>query len=420
MITVGTKLRLLVFLVVSVLGIGYVAVRYVGVGDRLLGRGYLVHADFAEAGGIFPNAPVTYRGVPVGRVTAVRLHDDGVRVDLRLHGGVRVPDDLSAVISARSAVGEQYVDLRPERDGGPYLRDGSVIPSSRTGVPVAAETLLANLEDLVGSVNPDDLAVVIDELATAFEGNESSLRTIFDASDALLADANASLPETVQLIRDGRTVLSTQEASAGAIRQWASGLAKLAATVRAADPDLRRLLSVTPPAATQLVGLLRDLDPTIGTLLGNLVTVNGIAARRLPGIEQILVVYPLAVAGGYTVTPGDGTAHFGLVVNVDDPPSCKYQGRAQCSSAELARGSGVRSASNAPGPSGGGSAPSGTGSSSGGSSLDDGAAAFGYDPVTGVVTGSDGVPVRFGGTGGQYQLAGDRSWKQLLLAGLAS
>jgi len=37
--------------------------------------------------------------------------------------------------------------------------------------------------------------------------------------------------------------------------------------------------------------------------------------RHRDGIEEILEVYPLAVAGGYTVAPGDGTAHFGLVLN---------------------------------------------------------------------------------------------------------
>jgi phospholipid/cholesterol/gamma-HCH transport system substrate-binding protein len=42
----------------------------------------------------------------------------------------------------------------------------------------------------------------------------------------------------------------------------------------------------------------------------------------------------------------------------------------------------------------------------------------GFDPVTGLVVGPDGLPIEFGGTGGQYQLAGDQSWKQLLLAGL--
>ncbi|MER6596569.1 hypothetical protein ABT214_32900, partial [Micromonospora purpureochromogenes] len=186
---------------------------------------------------------------------------------------------------------------------------------------------------------------------------------------------------------------------------------QLAATVRAADPDLRRLLAAGPPAGKELVALLRGLEPAVGTLLGNLVTVNGIAARRLPGIEHLLVVYPIAVAGGFTVTPGDGTAHLGLVVNLDDPPSCVYRGGGtRCGAAERAAGASVRGAANAPRPGGrepapapGASGPAETG---------------GYDPATGLVLGADGRPLQFGGTGGQSRMAGDQSWKQLLLAGV--
>jgi phospholipid/cholesterol/gamma-HCH transport system substrate-binding protein len=404
------KLQVLVFLLVSVLGISYVGLRYVGIGAG----GYRVHADFAEAGGIFANAPVTYRGVPVGRVDAVGLIDGGVRAELRLDRGVRVPADLRAVVAHRSAVGEQYVDLRPDTDTGPYLRDGSVIPRDRTGTPLAPEALLANLDALVGSVNPADLAVVVDELGTAFEGNELALRRILDASDALLAEAGANLPQTIELLRDGRTVLRTQQESAGDLRRWADGLARLAATVRGSDADLRRLLADGPPAATELVGLLHDLDPTVGTLLGNLVTVNGIAARRLPGIEQLLVVYPLTVAGAYTVTPGDGTAHFGLVINVNDPPSCVYHGNTRCSAADESRGSSVRGAGNAPRP--GGTDPKAPLPAD--PVQPAGSPVAGFDPATGLAVGPQGTPLQFGATGGQYQLAGDQSWKQLLLAGL--
>ncbi|MBM0238613.1 MCE family protein [Micromonospora sp. ATA32] len=330
------KLQVIAFLVVSLLGISYVGVRYVGLADR----SYLVHLDLARAGGIFPNAPVTYRGVPVGRVAAVTLRGDGVRAELRLKRDVRVPSDLRAVVAQRSAVGEQYVDLRPDADSGPYLADGAVIPAARSGVPLAPETLLTNLHALVGSIDPDDVNVLITELGAAFEGNERALAQILDAGDALLTEADGRLPETLALIHDGRTVLTTQAESADALRRWASGLAQLAATLRAADPDLRRLIAAGPPAGTELVALLRGLEPEIGTLLGNLVTVNGIAARRLPGIEQLLVVYPIAVAGGFTVTPGDGTAHLGLVVNVDNPPSCVYQGGGtKCSAKDRARGS---------------------------------------------------------------------------------
>jgi phospholipid/cholesterol/gamma-HCH transport system substrate-binding protein len=35
------------------------------------------------------------------------------------------------------------------------------------------------------------------------------------------------------------------------------------------------------------------------------------------------------------------------------------------------------------------------------------------------VNGADGNPLLFGATGGQYALAGEQSWKQLLLSGIA-
>src|SRR6266498_3746357 len=309
MISRVAKLQVLIFALVSLLGVVYVGVRYVGLGDRLLGRTYLVHADFGVAGGLFSNAAVTYRGVPVGRVGAVRLHGDGVRVDLVVRRDIRIPADLRAVVAQRSAVGEQYVDLRPNADTGPYLHDGDVIPSSRTGTPLAVETLLVNFDALVRSIGIEDLSVVIDELGTAFEGNETALRRLLDANSALLADASQFLPQTLALIRDGRTVLETQAASADAIRRWAAALAQLANAMRDADADLRRLLAAGPPATTEIVGLLRDLDPSIGPLLGNLITVNGVEVRRLAGIEQILVVFPIVGAGGFTVAPGDRPAH---------------------------------------------------------------------------------------------------------------
>jgi phospholipid/cholesterol/gamma-HCH transport system substrate-binding protein len=432
MITRVVRLQVLVFAVLSALGVTFVGLRYVGFGERFFGSGYVVHADLASTGGIFAGAPVTYRGVPVGRVSGVGLRGDGVLIDLRLDGDVRIPSDSRAVVAQRSAVGEQYLDLRPNTDTGPYLGDGDTIPRQRTGTPLPMETLLSGLDALVASVGPESLGIVIDELGRAFEGNEAALARLLDANSALLEASQRHLPETLALIRDGRTVLATQAESADAIRRWADALAKLAATLRLSDGDLRRLLTAGPPAAAELTVLLRDLDPSIGTLLGNLVTVNGIAARRLPGLEQILVVYPLAVSGGFTVVPGDGTAHLGLVVNLADPAACNYtaSGTRDCTEAERASGSGVRGAGAAPRAGGGGGTEGGGGAGSGGpgestGGPDDGTGfpgrvfIAGYDPTTGLVLGPDGQPVLFGGTGGQYRLAGDQSWKQLLLAGLA-
>jgi phospholipid/cholesterol/gamma-HCH transport system substrate-binding protein len=424
--TALVRLQVLVFAVVSLLGMSYVAMRYVGLGDRLFGGSYTVGLDLAVGGGIFPHAPVAYRGVPIGTVDDVQLQGDAVRVTLRIDREVQIPADLTAVVAQRSAVGEQYVDLRPNRDGEPYLREGDTIPREQTSVPLPMETLLTGLDALVRSVGVENVSVVVDELGRAFEGNEAALRTLLEATSLLLQDTEAHLPEVLRLIHDGQTVLSTQLESADAIRQWAASLAQLTETLRSSDSDLRRLLTEGPPAATETVRLLHGLDPTIGTLIGNLVSVDDIAVRRLAGIEQLLIVYPMAIAGGFTVAPGDGTAHLGLVVNVDDPPACTYapDGATQCSPEQEAAGSGVRGSAQAPRADGPAPPPD---TPSSGSAADTGGAranaapvsVAGFDPATGIVLGADGQPLQFGGTGGQYTFAGDQSWKQLLLSGLA-
>jgi phospholipid/cholesterol/gamma-HCH transport system substrate-binding protein len=426
----SVKIKVLAFIVVSLVGIAYVAIRYVGVGDLVLNESYPLSAEFSDAGGIYQNASVTYRGTPIGKVTGVHLTDDGVRVGMRIDRGFKVPSNLTAVVTDRSAVGEQYLDLRPNTDSGPYLRANAVIPASRTSTPLPVETLLVNLDKLVGSVNTQDLQVVIDELGVAFQGSEGSLQRILDSGDAVLDTADQYLPQTLKLIEDGQTVLESQRVSAAAIQRWAKGLAQLTDTLRTSDPDLRTLLTNAPPAAQQVSTLLRNLNPNIGMLLGNLITTTGVATRRIPGIQQILVEYPLVVAGGFTVTPGDGTAHFGLVVNLDDPAPCQYIRTGTtltCTDSEQAQGSDVRGTNNVPAPTGPEITPvpegssdwaSGSSSSSGSSGQPANSNLAGYDPTTGLVLGPDGQPLQFGGTGGQYQLAGDQSWKQLLLAGL--
>ena len=79
MLTRATRIKLVVFGVIAVLVIGYTGFHYASLG-RLLGlRGYYtVQMELANAGGIFPQADVTYRGVSVGRVGAVRLTPTGV------------------------------------------------------------------------------------------------------------------------------------------------------------------------------------------------------------------------------------------------------------------------------------------------------------------------------------------------------
>ncbi|MCX4704577.1 MCE family protein [Streptomyces sp. NBC_01352] len=425
MITRTVKAQLLAFATVTAVGVSYVGAEYTGLVDAVLDRGYTVRADFAGSGGIFSGAEVTYRGVPVGRVGALRLTGaDGVSVALDIDDGApRIPADALAVVANRSAVGEQYVDLQPRTTHGPYLLDGSTIPRDRTRVPLPATDLVLALDRLVNSVGKDDLRVTVDELDQAFSGTGPNLSRLVDSGNALVEAASESLPETIALIEDSRKVLETQADQGSSIKSFARDLAALTAQLKSSDGDLRKLIGNATPAAQQVNSLLKSTGPRLSVLLANLISGGQVTLARLPGVEQALVTFPVMVAGSYTVIPGDGTTHFGLVVNADDPPGCtqgygtvrrdpadtgtrEANTDARCT-APRGSGTSVRGAQNAPG------ATSASG--------DANRAAYvtPYDPETGTATGPDGRLVEIGSTGGQQAVFGKESWQWLLVGPMA-
>ena len=327
MITRKTKIKLLAFAVLSLLGVSYLGFTYVGLDRALLGNGYEVAADFRDSGGIFVNAEVTNRGVAVGRVTDMVLVEDGVRVVLTIEPGADpIPADTEAVVATRSAVGEQYVDLRPRSAAGPYLEDGAVIPQSRTDIPVPVEQMLLNIDGLVGSLDQQNLRIVVDELGQAFEGSGDDLGRLIDNGDLLLARAEESLPQTLKLITDGQTVLQTQLDSRSAIRQWAADLRLVSDTFVDLDPELRGLLVNAPDASAALQDLVERAGPGLGSLVRNLDILNRVQIPRLDGVEQMLVTFPDVVSGGFTVVRRDEDgalrSHFGFVMNAGDPHPC--------------------------------------------------------------------------------------------------
>jgi phospholipid/cholesterol/gamma-HCH transport system substrate-binding protein len=323
----ATRIRLIAFVTLSVVAMAYLGFNYVGLDRVLFGGSYEVAADFEQSGGIFVNAEVTYRGVAVGRVTDMQVVEDGVRVVLRIDPDAEpIPADTEAAVATRSAVGEQYVILRPTGEGEPFLEDGAVIPMERTSTPVPVEQMLLNLDGLVGSIDQDNLRIVIEELGRAFEGAGDDLGRLIDNGDLLLARATESLPQTLALITDGQTVLDTQRDSRSAIRAWAADLRLVTDTLVDMDPDLREILVNAPDAGESLQTLVEDAGPGLGSLVRNLDILNGVTIPRLDGVRQMLVTYPDAVTGGFTVVRRDEDgvlrSHFGFVLNAGDPHAC--------------------------------------------------------------------------------------------------
>ena len=439
------RIQLAVFAALAAIALTITGINYVGINKDLWSKPFTVKAHFASSGGIFTNAVVTYRGVAVGRVGTLHLTTTGVIVDLRIDKGKKIPTDTHAQVEELSAVGEQYVDLRPNTASGPFLHEGSPIDLKNTSVPVDQNTVLVDLNDLVNSVPKNDLSTTIDELGKAFTGTGPALQTLITRGNEVVKAFQGNLAQTISLIEDAKIVLKTQIDVSGAFSSFAHDIADVSGTLRSSDTDLRRLLDNGILSATQLNSLLVDNRGNLGPLLANLVTLGQIQVARLPGLDELLTLYPRVLSAGARVVqdPSKG-ARFGL--DLDQFPVCTNgylpasqqkppDGSAAQANAPLplnlsckdALNSGVdvRGSRNAPRPAGDSTDPAlggyaygqaGYEGSSGGKVVD-GAA---FDPDSGLVSGPNGQQYLMGADGGQQAVLGANSWKYLLLAPLTS
>ncbi|MBJ7290371.1 MCE family protein [Williamsia sp.] len=315
------KWQLIVFVIVGVVAIVYVGATYARL-DKLVGIGqYTVHADFKDSGGIFTNAEVTYQGVPVGRVGSLELRPDGVRVNLLLDsGGPKVPASSQAVVANRSAIGEQFVDLRPASAGGPYLKNDSVI--SDTSIPTPVQDVISSAVDFTGSVPLNDLTTVVTELGKAFNGNGENLKVLVDSLSNLAKTGNDNLPQTISLIRNADTVLGTQADQSDAILDWSKNLGLITNQLATSDPDIRRLLTTGTASATQISALLTRSGGDVTTVVRNLAKDVRNVKGTYQAISPALAMLSALSSGSYTPAPGDGTIHFGVVLETNNPASC--------------------------------------------------------------------------------------------------
>ena len=323
MLSTATRVKIVAFIVIGLTVIVYIGLRYADLGRYVgLPGYYVVHVDLAQTGGAFPNGDVTYRGVTVGRIGAINLSPDGVVADLDIDDSApRIPDQVQAVVADRSAVGEQYIDLRPKTGNGPYLIADDTIPQSDTQTPLPVQDLLQSIDGLASSVPTQSLQTVVDELDNAFQDQGPNLQTLLDNSSSLTKAATDDLPQTQQLINDSQTVLQTQNQESDALQSFGRNAELIAQQLDKSDPDLRSVINNAPGAGAQISGLLNDNDPSLGDLIANLINLADLAQTRETGITEFLSTSPAAIAAGSSVITGNG-ADFGLIPEFYNPSVC--------------------------------------------------------------------------------------------------
>ena len=321
---IGTRIKInLVFFLVGSLGLSYLMANQV---LSILQDRYVVKAHFRNAGGVFTNQEVTYRGITVGQVGDMEVTDDGVVIDLKIDKEFdEIPEEnIEARVMFKSAVGEQFVDLLPATDDGPYLSHNDEIPVGQTSIPVSTQALLSTLEAVLRGVPPEDLKGAIDALGIGLTGRGPDIATILE-STATLAELFAErAPEIQGLLRNGTKVggefVESREDFAQAVEQ----LVIVSESLAGSREDLERLLSGTNVSSDELVRLLNDYETGVNQFLRDFAVVNDIQARHADDLNQLFLYLPNALDSvSRSFEPKTGLIRFGLVTDTGNH-GCSY------------------------------------------------------------------------------------------------
>ncbi|MEZ0357834.1 MCE family protein [Mycobacterium sp. SA01] len=311
------KARTALAIVLVLILAGGVLLRTVGHGNRVEVVGY-----FDNSTALFPGDDIRILGVPVGRVTAVEPHPDGVKIAFWFDRKYKVPADAMAAILSPMLVTGRAIALTPVYTGGPTLRDGAVIPRSRTAVPVEWDEVRVQLQRLTELLKPtapggvSTLGSFINTAADNLRGQGGTIReTIVKLSQAMsiLGDHSGDIFATFKNLS---ILISALRGSSDVLGQLNQNLAAVTGLLADDPTKVGTAFADMNSVIGDVRDFIEDTGDTIGTTTEKLASISTALNESLDDIKQTLHIAPTTVANFTNIYEASNGAFTGaLAVN---------------------------------------------------------------------------------------------------------
>jgi phospholipid/cholesterol/gamma-HCH transport system substrate-binding protein len=271
-----------------------------------------------------PQSPVRGADVPVGRVQKISLGSNWTAlVTVVVNGNVHLPANATADIQQSSLLGEKYVELGSPTAEQPQgrLRDGALIPLSRTGRNVEVEELLGALSLVLNGGGLEKLQTISRELGVAMQGRESELKDTLGQLDTFIGGLDQQKEEINRAL--------------DSVNALAATLAQRTGTIQTALDTIGPGLDVLDQQEDMLVSMLQSLDRLgqVGTRIINQAGQNTVADLQLlqpilsqlsaagsdlTGSLDLLLTYPFPSSSltALNYRPDSRTGGYGLFTNM--------------------------------------------------------------------------------------------------------
>ena len=214
----STFFSLLTFALVMVLGTAYIAFSVLH--WRPLADYRSVTMKLDNANQLLPDSSVLLRGVKVGNVETIVRENGKVVVKFRYDGKYKIPSQTGLRIEQLSAVGEPYIEFRPDSLLGPYLADGSTIDTAKIKEPLSLPETFKLISGLTSNINSTDLGGITETLADATSNTQGSLPNISQAGDLLARTLTARMPNIRRMMENTQNYQADMDWLPGAITEF--------------------------------------------------------------------------------------------------------------------------------------------------------------------------------------------------------
>jgi phospholipid/cholesterol/gamma-HCH transport system substrate-binding protein len=292
----GTAIKLAAFSFVLLL---FTAIIVIVFGQFRFDRTTAYTAEFSNVSGLRDGQFVRAGGVEVGKVSNLKLVDNGRRVQVTLNVERTLPlyQSTTAQIRYQDLIGNRYVNLERGTGEGAdrVLPPGGFIPMSRTQPALDLDALIGGFKPLFKALDPEKVNTIASSLVTVLQGQGGTINDILDQTAQLtstLADRDQAIGEVITNLN---TVLATTVKHEKDFDQTVNNLEVLITGLRnRADPLANATADISNAAGT-LGNLLADDRPILKDTIAKLETLQQPLVDGKDRLDDLMGKLPEAI-----------------------------------------------------------------------------------------------------------------------------
>ncbi|HEX4162883.1 MAG TPA: MlaD family protein [Acidimicrobiales bacterium] len=251
---------------------------------------YKLNGTFPRAGeGLHPGSAVVFRGVQVGRVSTITLHQNQAQVGVLIEPTFKVPAASTATIQPVNLFGAEQVAIsspHANSDAGPYLSPGSTFAHAKSSDELG--DLFAAATPLLKQIDTNQLSTVLGELAQASQGEGPKIAAGIDAGTQLAGLLDRTLNAQILALDSFARFTNAVAPAAGDLNNLNTQINAGLPGFNAEEADYQKLINTLVPFSDRLASLLATYHPDIVTILTSGDNVSRVLLAQQDNIGQVI------------------------------------------------------------------------------------------------------------------------------------